>query len=155
MRKFRSLFSRFFPRNFARKFEPNFVTFCWNESDFPWTFVASATNCDILLARTRNFVRHLTIVQSPSRKLLPVIDTFNFSCNLHEMYHLLFETVPWVEAYTLQTVRINHWPDKTRSYTVKGDTWYLRRLFKTSSLALSWDTALPTLLNKTNTYHFR
>ena len=35
---------------------------------------------------------------------------------------LLFETVPRVEAYTLQVVRINHRPDKTRSYTVKGDT---------------------------------
>ena len=31
---FRSLFSRFFVRNFAKKFEPNFVTFRWNKERF-------------------------------------------------------------------------------------------------------------------------
>ena len=57
---------------------------------FPWTFVVSATNRVISLARTRNFNRHPTIVQSPSHKLLSVIDKFNFSCNLHEMYRCLY-----------------------------------------------------------------
>ena len=147
MREFRSLFSQFFARNFAKKFEPNFMTFRWNKSNFSLNF-----HC--LSDKSRYFARQdkkLCLTSNNSSVAFtqtPLCDRYIqllMELTRNVSLFILFETVPQVEAYTLQIVRINHWRDKTRSYTVKGDTWYLQRLFKTSSLALSWDTALPTL----------